>query len=48
MCRDLLSEAERDLNMALEHVENPNERFFIEQDMSFLENMKRISRKPRR
>jgi predicted HTH transcriptional regulator len=48
MCRDLLIEAERDLNLALEHVENPNERFFIEQDMSFLENMKRVSRKPRR
>ncbi len=48
MCRDLLSEAERDLNLALENVENPNERFFIEQDISFLENMKKISRKPDR
>ncbi len=47
MCRDLLSEAERDLNLALENVENPNERFFIEQDISFLENMKKISRKPK-
>lgn len=48
MCRDLLSEAEKDLYLALDHVENPNERFFIEQDISFLENMKKISRKPKR
>jgi predicted HTH transcriptional regulator len=48
MCRELLGEAERDLNLALDHTENPNERFFIEQDISFLENMKKISRKPKR
>lgn len=48
MCRDLLVEAERDLHLALDHVENPNEKFFIEQDISFLENMKKISTKSKK
>ena len=48
MCRDLLSEAERDLNRALDYADNPNERFFIEQDLGFLENMKKIANKPKR
>ncbi|MEY4133872.1 MAG: hypothetical protein RL386_222 [Bacteroidota bacterium] len=48
MCRDILNEAESDLNLALEPIENPNERFFIEQDISFLENMKKISSRPQR
>ena len=48
MCRDLLVDAERDLHLALDHVENPNEKFFIEQDISFLENMKKISTKSKK
>lgn len=47
MCRELLSAAEKDLSLALEHVENPNERFFIEQDMEFLENMRKLASKQR-
>lgn len=43
MCRQLLSEAERDLNSALYNSEN---KFFIEKDLEFLETMKQISRKP--
>ena len=43
MCRQLLSEAERDLNTALYNSEN---KFFIERDLEFLETMKQISRKP--
>ncbi|MDX2249393.1 MAG: ATP-binding protein [Bacteroidia bacterium] len=45
MCRELLSDAEQDLYAALERVENPNEKFFIEQDISFLENLKAVSKK---
>jgi predicted HTH transcriptional regulator len=48
ICRDLLNQAENDLLLALEHAENPNERFFIEQDLAFLTNLKRISQKPPR
>jgi predicted HTH transcriptional regulator len=46
MCRQLLDDAERDLSVAWEHAENPNEKYYIENDLNFLENMKRISRKP--
>ncbi len=46
MCRQMLEEAERDLNMALENVDNPNERFFIENDINFLNRLKQISKKP--
>ncbi|WP_413174309.1 ATP-binding protein [Anabaena azotica] len=46
MCRELLEEAERDLNLALENAENPNEKFFIENDINFLNRMKQISKKP--
>ncbi|WP_353929857.1 ATP-binding protein [Okeanomitos corallinicola TIOX110] len=46
MCRELLAEAERDLNLALENVENPNEKFFIEKDINFLNELKDTSRKP--
>jgi predicted HTH transcriptional regulator len=46
MCRQLLEEAERDLNKALDCADNPNEKFFIENDIKFLENMKKIYRKP--
>lgn len=46
MCRELLAEAERDLNLALENVENPNEKFFIEKDINFLNELKATSRKP--
>lgn len=45
-CRELLEEAERDLNLALENAENPNEKFFIENDIIFLNKMKQISKKP--
>lgn len=47
MCREFLEEAERDLNKALEYADNPNEKFFIENDLRFLDKMKKISRKPR-
>ncbi len=46
MCRELLEEAERDLNVALENTENPNENFFIEKDINFLNDLKQTSRKP--
>lgn len=46
MCRQLIEEAERDLNKAWEYADNPNERFYIESDMNFLEKLKKISRKP--
>jgi hypothetical protein len=45
-CRELLAEAERDLNLALENVENPNEKFFIEKDINFLNELKDTSKKP--
>ncbi len=48
MCQELLNEAERDLGRALENVENANEKLFVEQDIRFLENMKRMSQKPER
>lgn len=46
MCRQLLDEAERDLNIALENVENPYEKSFIENDIDFLNKLKQISKKP--
>ena len=38
--------AERDLNLALENAENPNKKFFIENDINFLNRMKNSSKKP--
>lgn len=46
MCRELLVDAERDLNKAFEYADNPNEKLFIENDLNFLEKMKKISIKP--
>ncbi len=46
MCRQLLEEAEQDLRKALQHAENPNEKFFIESDLNFLDRLKQSSRKP--
>lgn len=46
MCRSMLSEAERDLNAALEHVEDTHERYFIEGHFEFLEVMKEQAKKP--
>jgi len=48
MCRELLGEAERDLNLVLDIVEIPSERYFIEQHFDFLNRMKKTSRKPDR
>ena len=48
MCRDLLNEAERDLNLALNVVESPSEKYFIEQHLDFLDKMKITSKKPNR
>jgi predicted HTH transcriptional regulator len=48
MCRELLEEAERDLNKALEVVESQSEKYFIEQHFDFLNKMKKISKKPER
>jgi hypothetical protein len=45
MCRQMLEEAENDLNIALENVDNYNERLFIESDMKFLNKMKQIAKK---
>lgn len=39
MCRELLVEAERDLNLALENAENTNKKFFIEKDINFLNEL---------
>jgi predicted HTH transcriptional regulator len=46
MCRQLLSEAERDLNIALENSEYSSEKEFIQRDIEFLERMKKQSKKP--
>lgn len=46
ICRQLIDEAERDLNMALEYVENPYEKSFIESDIDFLNKLKQIAKKP--
>ncbi|GAP71503.1 hypothetical protein SAMD00024442_13_31 [Candidatus Symbiothrix dinenymphae] len=47
MCRQYLSEAEKGLNDALNYAEDPNEKFFIEENgLKFLEKMKDIAKKP--
>ncbi len=46
LCRQLLSEAEEDLLKALEFSDDPNEKFFIESHIDFLEKMKKTSQKP--
>ena len=46
MCRTLLTEAERDLNLAFENSEHPIEKEYIGKDIEFLDKMKRQSRKP--
>lgn len=46
MCRQLLSEAERDLNLANENSDYQVEKDFIKKDIIFLEIMKKQSRKP--
>jgi len=46
MCRQLLSEAERDLNLALDNSDYSTEKEFIQKDIEFLEKMKKTSRKP--
>lgn len=48
MCRELLEEAERDLNEALNSIENLSEKYFIERHFDFLNKMKEISKKPKR
>jgi len=47
MCRQLLSEAERDLVLALDNSDNITEKEFINKDFDFLEKMKFNARKPR-
>lgn len=44
MCHQLIEEAERDLNKALDYVDNPNEKFYIENDIEFLESLKKTSK----
>ena len=44
MCRQMLDDAERDLNTALENVENPYEKSFIENDIVFLNKLKQITK----
>jgi predicted HTH transcriptional regulator len=47
MCRQYLSDAEKDLNDALNYTDDPNEAFFIkENDIKFLEKMKETAKKP--
>jgi predicted HTH transcriptional regulator len=45
LCGQLLEAAERDLNLALENVENANEKFFIEKDINFLNELKQTYKK---
>jgi hypothetical protein len=46
MCRQYLSDAEKDLNDPLHYTDNPNEEFFIkENDIKFLEKVKEIAKK---
>jgi len=45
-CKELLDEAEKDLFKAIDNVDNPYEKEFIEKDINFLNDMKKISRKP--
>ncbi len=46
MCRQLLDEADMDLRLAINTSENPNEKYFIENSIKFLDTMKKISQKP--
>ena len=46
MCRQLLSEAERDLNLAMDNSDYSTEKEFIQKDIEFLERMKKTSKKP--
>ena len=46
MCRQLLSEAERDLILALDNSDYSSEKEFIQKDIEFLEKMKKTSKKP--
>ncbi|MFY7798589.1 MAG: ATP-binding protein [Dolichospermum sp.] len=45
LCEQLLEAAQRDLNLALENVENANEKFFIEKDINFLNELKQTYKK---
>ncbi|TAG23349.1 MAG: hypothetical protein EAZ32_04630 [Cytophagia bacterium] len=47
MCRQLLSEAERDLNVAYENTESAVDKTYLNKDFDFLRRMKENSRKPR-
>lgn len=47
-CRDYLAAAEKDLNVALEHVTNETDKEYIQRDIEFLRYMQQISRKPSR
>ncbi|MEZ4826109.1 MAG: ATP-binding protein [Bacteroidia bacterium] len=46
MYSELLMSAEKDLLTALDHADNPGEKFYIEQDLGFLQKMKSLSKKP--
>lgn len=45
LCEQLLEAAQRDLNLALENVENPHEKNFIEKDFNFLNELKQTYKK---
>lgn len=40
VCKALLSEAEKDLNTAFEHADNPNEKYFIEENLRVLDKIR--------
>lgn len=46
LCRKYLDEAEKDINIALEHVTNEIDRDYIQRDLEFLRHMQKISTKP--
>ncbi len=45
-CRELLEEAEGDLNKAMSHSENSTESYYLNRHIEFLKTMKQISKKP--
>lgn len=47
-CRNYLTDAEKDLSVALQNVRNQTEQEFIMNDIEFLNNMKEIAKKPQR
>lgn len=46
LCREYLSDAEKDLKTALDYVTNETDRDYIDRDVEFLSHLQQISKKP--